>query len=136
MYNEIHIGPITIYGYGLMCAIGLLSGYTIAEKRAKKYGLDTDLLLNLFFACMIGCAVGAKLLFCIVEYKEFLSNPALLFDFDNNSSVSFNKNLFLISTFVLFPTVSSTTTATKSWVEIGKLVFKLSFGSPKKNPQE
>lgn len=83
MYNDIQIGPFTIHGYGLMCAIGLLSGYLIAEKRAKKKGFNTDLLLNLFFACMIGCLVGGKTLYCIVEYKEFLSNPAMIFDLEN-----------------------------------------------------
>lgn len=83
MYNDIQIGPITIHGYGLMCAIGLLSGYLIAEKRAEKKGLDTNQLLNLFYACMIGCAVGGKVLYCVVELKAFLNHPMLLFDFAN-----------------------------------------------------
>lgn len=83
MFNDIQIGPITIHMYGLFIAIGLLCGYLIAEYRAKKKGLDTDQLFNLFFACMIGCAIGGKVLYCIVEYKAFLNHPMLLFDFEN-----------------------------------------------------
>ena len=38
MHNEIfHIGPFTIYGYGLMIAIGILAAYFLAEYRAKNW---------------------------------------------------------------------------------------------------
>lgn len=83
MYNDIQIGPITIHGYGLMIAIGLLSGYLIADKRASKKGLDTDQLLYLFFACMVGCGIGGKILYCFVEYQTFIKNPMMLIDFEN-----------------------------------------------------
>lgn len=37
MKNELlRIGPFTIYGYGLMIAIGILSAYFTGEYRAKK----------------------------------------------------------------------------------------------------
>ena len=35
--NELfRIGSLTVYGYGLMIAIGVLAAYTIGEYRAKK----------------------------------------------------------------------------------------------------
>ena len=35
MYNElIRIGPVTIYGYGLMIAIGILIAYKVVVYRA------------------------------------------------------------------------------------------------------
>ncbi len=84
MYNDlITFGSLTIHSYGLLIAIGLFSGYLIAEKRAEKANLNTDELLNLFFVCMLGCTVGGKLLYCIVEYDTFSKDPALLFDFEN-----------------------------------------------------
>ena len=43
MKNELFsIGPITIYGYGLMIAIGVLAAYFSATYRSKKYALDPD----------------------------------------------------------------------------------------------
>ena len=45
MYNEIfRIGSLSIHGYGLMIGIGILCALVIAGKRAKKRGLDADLL--------------------------------------------------------------------------------------------
>ena len=43
MHNELlKIGSITIYGYGLMIAIGILAAYLVAEYRAKRKGLDSE----------------------------------------------------------------------------------------------
>lgn len=83
MSNDIQIGTITIHVYGIMIALGLLIGYFIAEKRASKNGYDTDKLFNLFLACMLGCIIGGKLLYCIVEFDEFIYDPIMLFDFQN-----------------------------------------------------
>ena len=43
MHNELFsIGPFTVYGYGLMIAIGIFSAYCLAEYRARKIGLDDE----------------------------------------------------------------------------------------------
>ena len=40
MKNELlKIGPFTVYGYGLMIAVGILAAYFTGERRAKKRGL-------------------------------------------------------------------------------------------------
>ncbi len=76
MYNNIlTVGPITIHGYGLMIAIGILTALFIGEARAKKRGLNPDEIWNLTICCAIFGFLGAKLLFCIVEWRSFLQNP-------------------------------------------------------------
>ena len=48
MYNDLFsIGPLTIHGYGLMTAIGILSAYFTAEYRAKKKGLKPEKIFGL-----------------------------------------------------------------------------------------
>lgn len=48
MKNELlTIGNITIYGYGLMIAIGVISAYLMSEFRAK----ETALMKIIFFLC-------------------------------------------------------------------------------------
>ena len=43
MFNDwFTIGPLTIHGYGVMIAIGILLAFWLAEKLAKKYALDAD----------------------------------------------------------------------------------------------
>ncbi len=81
MKNELlTIGPVTIYGYGLMIAIGVIAAYTVAEFRAKKKGLNHELIFNLTIWCLIGGILGAKLLFLITELKDILADPSLLLD--------------------------------------------------------
>ena len=47
MKNELlTIGPFTIYGYGLMIAIGIVAGCLTAEYRARKQGLDKASFLD------------------------------------------------------------------------------------------
>ncbi len=79
--NELfQIGPFTVYGYGLMIAIGVLVAYSVGEYRAKKQGLDPDSLFWITISCLIGGILGAKLLFIIVEIKAIIDNPKILLD--------------------------------------------------------
>lgn len=76
MYNDIlSIGPITIHGYGLMIAIGILTALFVGEARAKKRGLSGDEMYNITLVCALFGFLGAKLMFCIVEWKEFIKDP-------------------------------------------------------------
>ena len=79
--NELlQIGPFTVYGYGLMIAIGVLVAYSVGEYRAKKQGLDPDSLFWITISCLIGGILGAKLLFIIVEIKAIIADPSILLD--------------------------------------------------------
>lgn len=71
---------ITVYGYGLMIAIGVIVAYTVGEYRAKKRNLDADSLFWITISCLIGGIAGAKILFYIVEIKAIIENPKILLD--------------------------------------------------------
>lgn len=77
MHNEIlTIGPFTIYGYGLMTAIGIISAYVTATLRAKKRGLDPDRIFGLVVACAVFGYVASKLLYCVTILPRILEDPA------------------------------------------------------------
>jgi phosphatidylglycerol:prolipoprotein diacylglycerol transferase len=77
MNNDLFkIGPLTVHGYGVMIAAGVLCAYLTAHIRAKKRNIDTDFLFSLMIMTLIFGFIGAKLLFCIVELKAVLKNPA------------------------------------------------------------
>lgn len=82
MHNEIFtIGPITVYGYGLMIAIGIFSAYFLAEYRAKKIeGLEEEAVFGLTCWAVVAGLIGGKVLFYITTFREILSDPSLLFD--------------------------------------------------------
>lgn len=84
MRNELFsIGPITIYGYGLMIAIGIFAAYLTGEYRAKKHGLEADHVFNYVIWCVIGGFAGSKLLYCITDFKNIVANPGLILNLQN-----------------------------------------------------
>ncbi|MBP5282546.1 MAG: prolipoprotein diacylglyceryl transferase [Lachnospiraceae bacterium] len=79
MFNDLFsIGPLTIHTYGLMIAIGVMGALFTAEHRAPKNGVDKDVIFGLTMYCVITGILGAKVMFCIVNWKEFLQNPMSL----------------------------------------------------------
>ena len=61
MHNELlHIGPLTVYGYGFMIAMGVLAAWFVAEQRARKLNLAYE---HYFLSCGVVCYWGI----CICE---------------------------------------------------------------------
>ena len=84
MYNDLFsIGPLTIHGYGLMIAIGILCAYLVAEKRGKSRGMDPDMIWGLTVCAVVFGLLSAKLLFYITSIREIIANPRILLDFSN-----------------------------------------------------
>ena len=83
MINDIHIGPVTLHMYGLMIAVGYMSALLISERRARKQGMDTDILYGIFWCAVLGGAAGSKLLFYLVNIPDILKDPSMLLQFQN-----------------------------------------------------
>ena len=84
MHNELFsIGPITIYGYGLMIAIGILAAYLSTEFLAKKNDLDPNPVFNILIVGVLFGILGAKLLYYITILDDIIANPKLLLDFSD-----------------------------------------------------
>jgi len=76
MFSDIlTIGPVTFHGYGLMVAIGIICALFMLDKRAKARKFDPDTVYRLNLISLLSGFVGAKLLYCIIEYKVILDNP-------------------------------------------------------------
>ncbi len=69
------IGPVTVHGYGLMIAIGIIVSVVMATHRAKKKSMSDDVVMNIAIIGVAAGFVGAKLLYVIVEFNNFLKNP-------------------------------------------------------------
>ena len=81
MLNELFsIGPFTVYGYGLMIAVGVLAAYFTGEYRAKKYGYDPDQVFYFVIFCVLGGYLGSKLLYIMTDLKSIIENPWLVLD--------------------------------------------------------
>lgn len=80
MWNDwFSIGPLTVHGYGVCIAAGLLLALFLAEQRAKKKGMNDDIVFGIVLCAAVFGFLGAKIMYCIVEFKLFLKDPSILF---------------------------------------------------------
>ena len=76
MYNNLFsIGPVTVHGYGLMIAVGVILAVILAVLRSPKRGLDENMIYGIGIVALLSGFFGAKLLYCLINFKSFLDNP-------------------------------------------------------------
>lgn len=81
MKNDLFtIGNITVHGYGLMIGIGFISAYLLTEYRARKKGMNSDIVFTLFLSSVIFGLFGAKLFYWITIWKEIIKDPHVIVD--------------------------------------------------------
>lgn len=73
--NWLTIGSVTIHGYGVMIAVGVILAFLIDEKLCDKFGLDGERIDTMIFAVLIGGYACSKALYCIIEWETFLESP-------------------------------------------------------------
>lgn len=83
MFNDIHLGPVTIHMYGLMIAIGFISALFLCLHRGKKRQMSEDVIQGIFLCALIGGMAGTRILYYIVELPQILKDPSILWDFRN-----------------------------------------------------
>lgn len=70
------IGPLPLHGFGILVAFGFLAGGQIAMMRAKKVGLDPDVINRLIGWLVAGTFIGGHIGYGLM-YKpaEYLAHP-------------------------------------------------------------
>lgn len=80
-------GSITLYSYGFMIAIGIISALALSLYRGKRLGFNTDAIMDLGTYGVVGGFIGAKLLFWIVEFSSIIHNPNFIVETLNSGFV-------------------------------------------------
>ncbi len=83
MFNDIHIGPLTLHMYGIMIAVGFIAALILCIRRGKKRGLSEDAFYGIFVCALLGGIVGSKVLYWIVSIPQIIQDPSILLDFRN-----------------------------------------------------
>ncbi|WP_422658119.1 prolipoprotein diacylglyceryl transferase [Paenibacillus sp. EC2-1] len=84
MHNELFkIGPVIIYGYGLMIALGVLLAYRLVVYRATNRKFELPHIFSLTVWGLVGGFAGAKLLYWMTQVPDIMNNPGILLDFSN-----------------------------------------------------
>ena len=74
-FRSISVGPLDVYVYGLLIAIGVALGFNLARKRYEALGGDGDLVDRvLVWAVLVGF-VGARLAYASTHLDRFEGRP-------------------------------------------------------------
>lgn len=65
------LGPVTIYSFGLLVALGFLLAMFLIFREAKKEYLDEEKVFDVVFLTIIGGLLGARLFYIIEHFDRF-----------------------------------------------------------------
>ena len=77
-FELFRIGPITVYTYGFMIAVGILSAYFVTEKRAQKMGINTQKFDLLCVWLLIGGFACSKIFYWLTRFGDILNDPSIM----------------------------------------------------------
>ncbi|HZA54219.1 MAG TPA: prolipoprotein diacylglyceryl transferase family protein [Candidatus Udaeobacter sp.] len=69
-------GPLTIYSFGAFMALAALSAAWVVHVELKRRDYNPDLASTMVFAAAIGGLLGARVLFIIEDWSNFLRAPS------------------------------------------------------------
>lgn len=74
-----HIGSLEIHTYGVMQAVAFFTAIFIAVRRAKKEGLDPNVIFDLAIWILISVVIGARIWYVAEHLIEYNENPFDIF---------------------------------------------------------
>jgi phosphatidylglycerol:prolipoprotein diacylglycerol transferase len=76
-------GPLVIpvHTYGLLVASAFLVAMWLAGRSAERAGLDRERVMDLCFWILLAAMAGSRLLFVIVNWDDYVRDPASIFAF-------------------------------------------------------
>jgi phosphatidylglycerol:prolipoprotein diacylglycerol transferase len=74
------IGPLSIYSYGLMVALGFAVAIILCHKDASKFGIDKDKVVDFGICILLGGLLGARFFYVLSNLSYYISNPIEVVD--------------------------------------------------------
>jgi phosphatidylglycerol:prolipoprotein diacylglycerol transferase len=81
------IGPLTLHTYGVLLALAFVAGLWVANRLAKRAGLDSARVTDMAVYVLIAGLIGARLMLLVVEWQYFSRNPRELWQLVQSGGV-------------------------------------------------
>jgi phosphatidylglycerol:prolipoprotein diacylglycerol transferase len=75
----LHIGDFSLPTYGFLVSMGVLLGLWISVRNSEKQGIDPEKAWNLGILVVLCGIIGAKILYVLVDWKNYAGHPAEIF---------------------------------------------------------
>lgn len=97
-----HIGPFTIYSYGLTLVLAFFISTYLATLQAKREGFNPDLIFNLLFLVFIFGIIGARVFYVFNNFKFYLHYPLEIIMLQHGGMSWFGGVIFGATSAILF----------------------------------
>jgi phosphatidylglycerol:prolipoprotein diacylglycerol transferase len=71
----VHLGPISLYWYGLLVAVGFVAAVWLGSREAERDGLDSDRFLSATLVAALVGLLGARLYFILENNPGYYLDP-------------------------------------------------------------
>ncbi|MDZ7373872.1 MAG: prolipoprotein diacylglyceryl transferase [candidate division KSB1 bacterium] len=65
------IGPLQLHSYGVMLAIGFAAGIWITVRRAPRYGIERNTVMDLATVIILSAIIGSRAMYVVFHLDEF-----------------------------------------------------------------
>jgi phosphatidylglycerol:prolipoprotein diacylglycerol transferase len=94
---------LTIHSYGMLIALGAISGLIYLRYNAKqRFNVDGERIQMLFVLIVVAAILGGKVLLVFEDPGTYVSNPSLILQNFRNGFVFYGSLLFAIIAMLLF----------------------------------
>lgn len=94
------IGSFYIPTYGVLVALGFLTGLWVATRLGRKAGLNPDNVANLALYCAFSGILGAKLFMFLFDLPEYIQNPGQIFSMETLQAAGVFHGGFILALLV------------------------------------
>jgi phosphatidylglycerol:prolipoprotein diacylglycerol transferase len=100
-WQKVSDGRVPIFGFGMMLCLAFFAGSWLLQRLARREGLDVDRLMDLALWLFIGGIIGARLLFLVLNRKQF-SGPLDFFKFWQGGIVFYGGVVAAVPVFMFY----------------------------------
>ncbi len=91
-----HIGPLTIYWYGILAATGFISAVFLLMLNRRHADMDSEQITDMAMICMIAGILGARIFYVVQFWELYRDKPFSIIRIDQGGLVFFGG--FICST--------------------------------------
>lgn len=96
--NDIQVGPVSLQVWGFFVSIGILFALFMSLKRAKKFGIEKEIVYDIFFIALIAMIIGSKLFYILFSPESGIS----VGEFFSGGGFSFSGGMIFSIAAILF----------------------------------
>jgi phosphatidylglycerol:prolipoprotein diacylglycerol transferase len=124
---------VPIRGYGVMMLVAIVTGVGLASYRARRMGLDPELMFSLALWMCIAGVIGARAFYVVQKWEQFYSSDPVamatkIFSFTEGGLVVFGSAIGALAALILFCRLKNLPTLAIADLVAPSMMFGLAIG--------